>query len=68
MYASDDPQAMTPDERLQAVAAILAGGILRCTESRSDPPEMPPISWKRAGSALSSPARRGSLSLRVRES
>ena len=44
MYASDDPQAMTPDERLQAVAAILAGGILRCTESRSDPPEMPPIS------------------------
>ena len=32
---------MTPDERLQAVAAILAGGILRCTESRSDPPESP---------------------------
>jgi hypothetical protein len=41
MNASDNPQTMTPDERLQAVAAILAGGILRCTESRSDPPESP---------------------------
>lgn len=32
-----DPDDMTPDERLQAVAAILARGILRCTEQREDP-------------------------------
>jgi hypothetical protein len=32
-----DPDDMTPDERLQAVAAILAGGILRCTERRENP-------------------------------
>ena len=29
MAASDDPKSMTAGERLQAVAAILAGGILR---------------------------------------
>jgi hypothetical protein len=29
MYAPDDPQAMTPDERLQTIAAVLAAGIQR---------------------------------------
>ena len=29
-----DPEDMTPDERLQVVAAILARGILRCAETR----------------------------------
>ncbi len=29
MAASDDPKSMTADERLQAVAVILASGILR---------------------------------------
>ena len=37
MTEISDPDEMTPDERLQAVAAILARGILRRTEQRKDP-------------------------------
>jgi hypothetical protein len=39
MTEISDPDDMTPDERLQAVAAILARGILRCAEKREVPVE-----------------------------
>jgi len=35
MFASRQPHELTPDERLQAVAAILARGILRIREHRT---------------------------------
>jgi hypothetical protein len=39
MTEISDPDEMTPDERLQAAAAILARGILRCAEKREVPVE-----------------------------
>ena len=36
MAASEDPKTMTANERLRAVAVILAGGILRGRERRRD--------------------------------
>ena len=58
MTEISDPDEMTPDERLQAVAAILArGGILRYAEKREVPVESHVSSRDIPFSALSFPAR-----------
>jgi hypothetical protein len=36
MYESYEPDELTPDERLEAVAAILARAVLRLSTSRSE--------------------------------
>jgi hypothetical protein len=39
MYSLDDPKVLTPDERLQEIAGILAAGILRLRSRAALPTE-----------------------------
>ena len=52
-----DPDDMTPDERLQAVAAILACGILRRAEKREVPAESHVSSTSAVRLEFSGPSR-----------